>query len=458
MQSMPSSTSATVSTVEAELEQRTIRRVVRRLVPFLVTLYVVNFLDRTNVGFAALRMNTEIGISPAIYGLGAGIFFFSYFLFEVPSNVLLHKFGARVWIARIMISWGLVATAMGFLRNPVHFIVLRVLLGIAEAGFFPGVIFLLSLWIPRRYCARVIASFYLGIPLSQVIGAPLSVGLMSIGSRLGFSGWRLMYVMEGLPAIVLGVVCLFYITDTPAQAKWLTPEERQWLSNRLAFEEKCKSLAVDQQLSKGEQIRRALTNKLVWTLALIYFGITSGANTMNFFLPSVLDSFQSKFGMKVGLLQNGLITAIPYAVTAVAMYLWSRRSDRYQERRKHAGGAALLAAVSITIALVINNPIAIVVGFTLLAAGVYAAINVFWAIPAQMLTGLGAATAIGLINSIGNLSGFFGPYATGLLYSTTRSYTVSFLVIAAVVALGGAGVLLLPERYLTGTVPASADQ
>jgi MFS family permease len=179
---------------------------------------------------------------------------------------------------------------------------------------------------------------------------------------------------------------------------------------------------------------------------------------MNFFLPSVLDSFQAEFGIKVGLLQNGLITAIPYAVTAVAMYLWSRHSDRYQERRKHAGGAALLAAVSITIALLINNPIAIVIGFTLLAAGVYTAIAVFWAIPPQILTGLGAATAIGLINSIGNLSGFFGPYATGLLYSLTRSYTVSFLVIAAVVALGGIGVLLLPERYLTGTAPASTDQ
>jgi ACS family tartrate transporter-like MFS transporter len=455
---MPNSRVAEVPALDPELEQRTIRRVIRRLVPFLVTLYLVNFLDRTNVGFAALQMNKEIGISPSVYGLGAGIFFFSYFLFEVPSNVLLHKFGARVWIARIMISWGLVATAMGFLQTPVHFIVLRVLLGIAEAGFFPGVIFLLSMWIPRRYCAGVISSFYLGIPISQVIGAPLSVGLMEIGSRLGFSGWRVMYVLEGLPALVLGIVCLFYLTDTPAQAQWLTPAERDWLTTRLAQEEKGKALAVGQQMSKRDQVRCALTNKLVWRLALIYFGITAGANTMNFFLPSVLDSFQGKFGIKVGLLQNGLITAIPYAVTAVAMYLWSCRSDRYQERRKHAGGAALFAAISITIALLINNPIVIVMGFTLLAAGDYAAINVFWAIPPRILTGLGAATGIGLINSIGNLSGFFGPYATGLVYSLTGSYTLSFLVIAAVVALGGIGVLLLPERYITGTPPAVPEQ
>jgi MFS transporter, ACS family, tartrate transporter len=444
--------------VETELEQRTMRRVIRHIVPFLAILYVVNFLDRTNVGFAALRMNKEIGISPAIFGLGAGIFFFSYFLFEVPSNVLLHRFGARIWLARIMITWGVVATAMGFLQTPGHFLALRILLGIAEAGFFPGVLYLLTLWIPGRYCAKVVASFYLGIPVSQVIGAPLSTGLIEIGDRLGFDGWRMMYVLEGLPAIVLGVVCLFYLTDTPAQAQWLAQEERDWLIAKLGAEERCKSLAVDHRLSRGVQIRCALSNKLVWALALIYFGITSGANTMNFFLPSVLESFQSKFGVKVGLLQNGFITAIPYGVAGVSMYLWCCRSDRYQERRKHAAGAAILAALSITIALLINNPVAIVIGFVLLAAGVYSAIDVFWAIPPQILTGVGAATGIGLINSIGNLSGFVGPYATGLVYSSTGSYTLSFLGIAAAMALGGIGLLLLPERYVVGTAPTVARE
>jgi MFS transporter, ACS family, tartrate transporter len=436
------------------IEQRTMRRVIRRIVPFLTILFVINFLDRTNVGFAALRMNGDIGISSTIYGLGAGIFFLGYMSFEIPSNVLLHKFGARIWLARIMITWGLVATAMGFLRTPVQFVVLRVLLGVAEAGFFPGVIFLLCLWIPRYYRARTIATFYMGLPIAQVIGAPVSTGLMVFGNRMGHSGWRIMYVCEGVPAIILGIVCLFYLTDGPALARWLTDEERTWLANTLAAEDKEKSLTTDLQLRKGAQIRRILSNKLVWALALIYFGITSGSNTMNFFLPSVLQSFRGTFGVNIGLITNGFITAIPYAVAAAAMYYWSCRSDRLQERRKHTGGAAILAAISIAVALLVNNPIAIVLGFVLLAAGLYSAINVFWAIPQQMLSGVEAATGIALINSIGNLSGFAGPYITGFLYTVTGTYRAAFLVIAVVVALAGFGILMLPQRYLDDAVPS----
>jgi len=430
------------------------RRVIRRIVPFLTILFVVNFLDRTNVGFAALRMNGDIGISSSIYGLGAGIFFLGYMAFEIPSNVFLHKFGARIWLARIMITWGLVATAMGFLRTPVQFVVLRVLLGIAEAGFFPGVIFLLTLWVPRHYRARTIATFYMGLPIAQVIGAPISTGLMVFGNRLGFAGWRIMYVTEGVPAIILGIVCLIYLTDGPALARWLPDDERTWLVATLAVESRVKSFATDQQLSKSAQIRRILSNKLVWALALIYFGITCGSNTMNFFLPSVLQSFQGTFGVKIGLITNGLITAIPYAVAAAAMFYWRYHSDRLQERRKHTGGAAILAAASIALALLVNNPIVIVLGFVLLAAGLYSAINVFWAIPQQMLSGVEAATGIALINSIGNLSGFAGPYFTGFLYSVTGTYRASFLVIAGVVALGGVGILMLPQRYLDGATSA----
>jgi MFS family permease len=433
---------------EATLEQRTVRRVFRRIVPFLAILYVINFLDRTNVGFAALTMNGDIGISPSIYGLGAGIFFIGYFIFEVPSNVLLHKFGPRVWIARIMVSWGLVSCAMGFLRTPLHFILLRVLLGIAEAGFFPGIIFLLCLWIPRRYLAGTIATFYLGVPMSQVLGAPISTALMTLGSHIGVPGWRLMYVCEGLPAIILGFVCLFYLTDTPSQAQWLADDERAWLIDTLATEERAKSLNAGRQLTKGEQVRRALTNKIVWALALIYFGITSGSNSMNYLLPSVLQSFRKTFGMNIGLISNGFITAIPYAVAAVVMLLWTRRSDRVQERRKHAGFAALLAAVAMAISLLINNPYVIVMGFVLLAVGGYSAINVFWAIPQELLSGLEAAAGIALINSIGNLSGFLGPYLTSFLFSITGRYTAGFFVIAGLVALGGIGALLLPKSKL----------
>lgn len=448
---MLDSTIYEVPVAPSSLEERTMRRVTRHIIPFLMILFIVNFLDRTNVAIAALGMNRDIGISQSVYGFGAGIFFLGYLLFEIPSNILLHRFGARIWIARIMITWGLVAAGMGFLQTTTHFVVMRTLLGIAEAGFFPGVVFLLSLWIPNRYRAKALAGFYLGLPIAQVIGAPLSAGLMKLGDSLGFSGWRVMYVCEGLPAILLGVGCLFYLTDTPSQARWLSDDERNWLIDTLAAERQNRTLTTDLQLSKRKQIRRVLGNKSVWTLSLLYFGLTSGSNTMNFFLPTVLESFRGTFGLNIGLLQNGLITAVPYAAAGVAMYFWSRHSDRHRERRKHAGSAALLAAFSIAFSFLTNNPFVIMLGFTLLAVGVYSAINVFWAIPGQVLTGVEAATGIALINSIGNLSGFVGPFISGRLYSLTGTYTLSFLVIAVLVGFGGTGLLLFPKRYLEGS-------
>ena len=430
------------------LEERTIKRVTRRLVPFLMILFVVNFLDRTNVAIAALSMNRDVGISSSVYGFGAGIFFLGYLLFEIPSNILLHKFGARIWLARIMITWGLVAAGMGFLRTPTHFVVMRLLLGVAEAGFFPGVVFLLSLWIPDRYRARAIAGFYLGIPFAQVIGSPLSAGLMKLGDAADCAGWRLMYVCEGLPAVILGIVCLFYLTDTPAEAGWLQADERQWLIEELAAENRNKMQIGGPELSKVQQIRSILSNKAVWVLSVLYFCITSGSNTMNFFLPTVLQSFRVTFHLNIGLLLNGVLTALPYAVAGVAMFFWSGRSDRRRERLKHAGFAALVAAFSIGLSFVANNPFVIMLGFTLLAAGVYSAVNVFWAIPGQVLSGVEAATGIALINSIGNMSGFVGPYISGRLFARTGSYTISFLVIAMLVGLGGAGLFFFPKQFL----------
>jgi ACS family tartrate transporter-like MFS transporter len=444
---------STLSTPVSDLEKQTISRVTRRLIPFLALLFIVAFLDRTNVGFAALRMNQDIGISQTLYGFGAGIFFLGYFIFEVPSNIFMHRYGARLWIARIMVTWGIVASVMGMLQTPVHFVVLRALLGVAEAGFFPGVIYLLSLWFPARYRAQVIAGFYLGVPISQVIGAPLSVSLIELGEHIGVTGWRLMYVLEGLPAILLGVVCWFYLSDRPSEARWLTDEQRNWLMRTLAAEEAAKPLAVGKGMSHGAQIRTVLKNRVVWAMALTYFGITSGSNAMNFFFPSVLQSFQESFGIKLGLLQNGLITAIPYALAGVAMFYWSRRSDRKQERYVHVASAALLAAVSIAIALVVDHPLATIVGFILLAIGVYSAVITFWAIPGQVLTGVGAAAGIGLINSVGNLSGFAGPYLIGLIKTATGSYTPGFLLIAALVGAGGVGALLLPRRPGSATMP-----
>ena len=425
------------------LEEQTIKRISKRIIPFLVILFVMAFLDRTNIGFAALHMNDAIGITQTIFGLGAGIFFLGYFIAEVPSNILLHRFGARIWIARIMITWGIIAAMMGFIQNGTQFIVLRFLLGIAEAGFFPGVIFYLTLWFPARYRARVFATFYLGLPIAQIIGAPISVGLMQWGDTIGYEGWRLMYILEGIPSIILGIVCLKYLTNTPKEAQWLSTEQRTWLMNTLEREEREKEKTEDSNLTKGEMIKQVFKNPLVWIMAMVYFGITSGSNAMFFFLPSVLESFRNTFGMEITLIQNGMLTAIPYAFAAVGMILWSRRSDRKQERYKHGACAALMAAIAITIALVVNQPWAIIVGFIFLAIGVFSAINIFWTLPGQTLTGVGAAAGIGLINSVGNLSGFTGPYLTGYLYTTTGNYTIAFLVIASFVAIGGLGLLLL---------------
>lgn len=425
------------------LEEQTIKRISKRIIPFLIVLFVMAFLDRTNIGFAALHMNDAIGITQTIFGLGAGIFFLGYFIAEVPSNILLHRFGARIWIARIMITWGIIAGMMGFIQNGTQFVVLRFFLGIAEAGFFPGVIFYLTLWFPARYRARVFATFYLGLPIAQIIGAPISVGLMQWGNTIGYEGWRLMYILEGIPSVILGIICLKYLTNSPKEAKWLSTEQRTWLMNTLEREEREKEKTEDANLSKSMLIKQVFKNPLVWIMAIVYFGITSGSNAMFFFLPSVLESFRNTFGLEITLIQNGMLTAIPYAFAAVGMILWSRRSDRKQERYQHGACAALMAAIAITIALVINQPWAIIVGFIFLAIGVFSAINIFWTLPGQTLTGVGAAAGIGLINSVGNLSGFTGPYLTGYLYTATGNYTIAFLVIAAFVAIGGLGLLLL---------------
>lgn len=427
------------------LEQQTVQRVSKRIVPFLVLLFVVAFLDRTNIGFAALHMNDAIGITQTIFGLGAGVFFLGYFIAEVPSNILLHRFGARIWIARIMVTWGIIAGLMGFIHSGTQFVVLRFLLGIAEAGFFPGVIFYLALWFPTKYRARVFATFYLGLPIAQIIGAPISVSLMEWGNTIGYEGWRLMYILEAIPSVLLGLVCLKYLTDRPNEAKWLSTEQRQWLMETLASEEQEKEQVIDSKLSKGEIIKQVFRNPAVWIMAIVYFGITSGSNAMFFFLPSVLESFRNTFGMQISLLENGLLTAIPYAFAAVGMILWSRRSDRKQERYRHGACAALMAAIATAIALIINQPWAIIIGFIALAIGVFSAINIFWTIPGQTLTGVGAAAGIGLINSVGNLSGFTGPYLTGYLYTTTGTYTIAFMTIAGFVAIGGLGLLLLAK-------------
>lgn len=332
----------------AALERSTVRRITIRLIPFLAVLYLFNFVDRTNVAFAALRMREDIGISSSAYGLGAGIFFVGYCLCEIPSNVALCRFGARRWIARILVSWGIVASLTAIVQNSAQFIGLRFLLGIAEAGFYPGVIYFLSLWFPASHRARVTALFYLGVPVAHVIGAPVSTWLIETGDSAGLVGWRLMFLVEGLPAILLGICAFYWLTDSPAQATWLSARQRLWLMKELEREEQIKPQAPE--VSFWRQISQSLGNRSTLSLALIYFGITSGSNAMNFFLPSVIQSFKSDSGAHLGLLTTGLLTAIPYAIASVTMVVWGRHSDQTQERRFHVGGAAIVAAFAVAFA------------------------------------------------------------------------------------------------------------
>ena len=426
-----------------------VRRAARRLLPLLVLLYLVNYLDRVNVGFAALTMNADLGLSSAAYGLGAGLFFIGYFVFEVPSNVVLHKVGARIWIARIMVTWGLVASATAFVQGELSFYVVRVLLGIAEAGFFPGVLLYLTYWFPRPERARIVALTFLAVPLSSVIGSPLSSVLIQHGEGLlGFdAGWRSMFFVEGIPAVLLGIAVLFLLPDRPSRARWLTPAEAAALEQHLAAEDA-------EEVGREVPTREALTDPRVLALGVVYFGIVFGLYVLAFFLPQVVEGFQEQFGTTFSLLEVGLVTAVPYAFAAVAMVLWARHSDRTGERAGHVAVAAFVGAVAIAAALYMSSPLLVMVCITVCAIGVYAAIPVFWQLPTRLLSGVGAAAGIALVNSFGNLSGFLGPYLTGWLQDLTGSFRTGLWVVAALMVV--AGVIAL--RFRRAPVPAPDHQ
>jgi ACS family tartrate transporter-like MFS transporter len=422
-----------------EVDRRVVRKSARRLLPLLVLLYLVNYLDRVNVGFAALTMNADLGLSSAAYGLGAGLFFIGYFVFEVPSNIALHKVGARLWIARIMITWGLVASATAFVQGEVSFYVVRVLLGVAEAGFFPGVLLYLTYWFPRPERARIVALTFLAVPLSSVLGSPLSTLLIQHGEGLlGFdAGWRFMFFVEGLPAVVLGVVVLLFLPDRPTRARWLTAAEATALEAHLAAEEA-------EVVGREVPTRQALTDPRVIALSLVYFGIVFGLYVLAFFLPQVIRGFQEQFGTTFSLLEIGLVTAVPYVFAAVAMVLWARHSDRTGEREWHVAASTFVGAAGIAAALYMDSPLAVMACITVCAVGVFAAIPVFWTLPTRLLTGVGAAAGIALVNSFGNLAGFAAPYVTGWLEDLTGSFRTGMWVVAVLMV--AAGLIALRSR------------
>lgn len=373
----------------------TLRKVALRLIPFMFLLYVVSFLDRVNVSFAALQMNEDLGFSDAVYGLGAGIFFIGYFLFEVPSNLILERVGARIWIARIMISWGVISAAMFLVTGPVSFYVLRFLLGVAEAGFFPGMILYLTYWFPARERARAVALFMTAVPIAGVIGSPLSGWLLTLDGFAGLAGWQIMFLAEGIPAILLGIVVLRYLPDGPDDAGWLEPGERGWLRDALERENRIKS-------DRGEYTtRQALLNGRVWLLALVYFGVVVCLYGFGLWLPLIIEDFSGlgEFGV-------GLLGAIPYFVAAFGMVPFARHSDRTGERRWHVAIPAFIAAAGLVLTGLVGASSALqMVMLTVGALGIYSCLGTFWSLPTAFLSNTAAAAGIALINSVGNLAG-----------------------------------------------------
>jgi len=414
-----------------DIENRTIARVTRRLVPFLIVCYFVAYLDRVNVSFAALTMNKDLGLTASAYGFGAGIFFVAYFFFEVPSNLFLAKFGARKWIARIMLTWGLLSGAMAFITGQNSFYAVRVLLGIAEAGFFPGIIFYITLWFPAAYRARIIGFFMAAIPLSSVIGAPVSSALLGFDGVLGMKGWQWLFILEAVPALILSVVVFFYLTDGPADAQWLAPDERTWLANRLENERRTRESVAN------HSIREALFHPKVLAISLVYFGAVACNYGLSFFLPQIVKAF--------GLtnFQTGLVSALPYVVGTFAIVYWGRRSDRKQERKAHAAFALAIAAGGIAISTALPDPTLKMIALSIAGFGIFACLPVIWTLPTAFLSGPAAAGGIAVINSVGNLSGFAGPYAMGWIKDETGSYTGGLLCLAAFGFLSMVTVLLL---------------
>jgi MFS transporter, ACS family, tartrate transporter len=434
------------------IEARTIGKVSARLIPYLMVCYFIAYLDRVNVGFAALTMNKALGLTATMFGFGAGIFFLTYFIFELPSNLFLDKFGARTWIARIMVSWGILSGLTAFipslanatgLGNEVVFYAVRALLGFAEAGFFPGIIFFLTLWYPSVYRGRIIGSFMAAIPLSSAIGAPISGLILGMDGVGGLQGWQWLFIIEAAPAVVLGAVTYFYLTDRPADAVWLTADERAWLASRLDGERR------QREAIHNISVGRAIVNPRVVALALVYFGLVACNYGVGFWLPQIVKAFGLSNAM------TGWVTAIPYTVGAAFMVWYGRRSDAMVERRMHAAVALLIAAAGIAGSTLTHDPTLTMIAFSIGACGVFGALPVFWTLPTAMLSGTAAAAGIAVINSIGNLSGFFGPYAMGWIKDATGSFTGGLLLIAALAVMATAIVLVLGHDRALERAPAT---
>jgi MFS transporter, ACS family, tartrate transporter len=408
-----------------------IRTLTWHLLPFLFLLYIAAYIDRINIGFAALQMQGQLGFSDAVYGLGAGMFFAGYLFFQIPSNWALERVGARRWIAFLLLAWGLVSASMMFVRGERSFYAVRFLLGVAEAGFFPGMIFYLKNWFPSAARARAVALFMTAAPMSGVIGGPVSGALLNLNKLAGLAGWQWMFLLEGVPAIVLSGVVLMYLAETPQQARWLGDVERTWLLSMLEREQHEAAAVSSSPFS-------FLRIGAVWVLALIYFGMNTAVYGVSFWLPKVI---RSQSG--IGTFQIGLLSAVPYVFTAIGMVLVGLHSDRTGERRLHVAGCALVGAVALVAAAYAGSFIAMLFGIGVAVLAANSMYGPFWAMPTKLLPRAMAATGIAFINSLGNTGGLFGPYLIGLLRTSSGAFRGGFLVIAACLAVAAVATLSL---------------
>ena len=436
--------SGLAAAAEAEVAQRARRRIGRRLLPFLFLLYVVAFLDRMNVGAAALQMPRDLGFSDRVVGLGAGVFFLGYLLLEIPGALIVERWSARRWIARIMISWGVMTAFMAFIRTAHQFYLVRFLVGAAEAGFLPGVIVYLTHWFPYQDRAKAVAFFYAANPLSYVIGSPLA-GLLLGLYWLGLRGWRWLFILEGIPAIILGVITIWFLTDWPRQANWLPEDEKAWIEGELQHEKQAK------QSRHSYRVWDALRHRNVLLLTLCYFCAMTGSYGIAFWLPTILKRLSGQSDLKVTLL-----AALPYVAAVIVQQVNGWHSDRTQERRWHAAAPVFLCGLALALAVVSRASLAWSILFFVLAGGAFYGFQpVFWAVPTRFLRDSAAAASIGLINSVGNLGGFVGPVVMGYLAGRTHSFSASLLYLVASLFLSGALMLAVREKPVPTDGPAS---
>jgi ACS family tartrate transporter-like MFS transporter len=414
--------------------ERAIHKAQWRLLPFLIVLYVVSYLDRINVSFAALGMNQELGLSQTAYGFGAGIFFLGYVLFEVPSNLILAKVGPRIWIARIMVSWGVATVALALAVGPASFVTLRFVLGVAEAGFFPGIILYLTYWFPLTYRAKAVALFMTATPLAGLIGSPVSGWILGLHQVLGLSGWQWLFILEGIPAVVLGVMVYLRLPGGPADAAWLSPEERQALTRALEAE---KREIVRQHHSC---LREGLCSRTVWAGGFVYFCMVVAMYGLVMWLPQVIAEVVG--GGAGGIMNVSLLVMIAYAFAMVGMVLIGASSDRRRERRWHVLGSLGLCMLGMLVLASGSGLFWVVAGASLAAMGIWGMIAPFWGMTTALLTGQAAAAGIALINSLGNLGGFAGPYVMGFVKAHTGGFAQAFLCIAGLMVLAAVPVYL----------------